>query len=172
MDIKVDNILLDENFNAKVADLGTSCLTNNGATTRRCGTKQYMAPEIMEGDKNSSFDAFKSDAYSLGVTIYVMLTGQFPNTNESTTLTNDSSSKFNVSDSDEKENILLSEVSDECRDFLNCLLCSDPSKRSSVIEVLDHPWISNLEGCIPSSEIFLEMKAREDYIVGQFSSSS
>lgn len=172
MDIKVDNILLDENFNAKLADLGTSCLTNNGTTTRRCGTKQYMAPEIMGGDKNYQFDAFKSDAYSLGVTIYVMLTGKFPNTNESTTMTHDSSSRSNISDSNDKEDILPSEISDECRDFLDCLLCSDPTKRSSVIEVLDHPWISNFEGCLPSSEIFLEMKAREDYIVGQFSASS
>jgi len=171
MDVKVDNILLEENFNCKLADMGTCVKTQNGMTTRRCGTKQYMAPEMLEGHKETSYSAFKSDAYSLGVTIYVMLTGKFPNSNESTTLTNDSSCRSVDSDTT-KEDILLSCISDECKDLLERLLSVDPAKRPSVTEILEHPWLANTGECVSPSDIFLEMKAREDYIVGNHATCS
>lgn len=171
LDVKVDNILLDENYNSKLADLGTSVQTNFGYTSSRCGTKQYIAPEILKGDGKDLFNAFKADAYSLGVTLYVMLTGNFPSKAESTLHTGDYSYNSIESQKDKERSYLLSSLSKDCRDFLSCLLNQNPSERSSVLDVLDHPWISDTASCIPAFEVYMEMKAREDFIVGSCSES-
>jgi len=48
MDLKLENILLDDFFNIKVADLGTAVDVSEsmGYTSKRRGTPHYMAPEI------------------------------------------------------------------------------------------------------------------------------
>mmetsp|Transcript_9330 Transcript_9330/g.9001 ORF Transcript_9330/g.9001 Transcript_9330/m.9001 type:complete len:108 (+) Transcript_9330:449-772(+) len=80
LDIKLENILLDGLFNAKLADLG-SCIEAPEFDTmvdRRRGTLSYMAPEVANLESGQSFMAIPADIYSLGVTIYVMITGEFP----------------------------------------------------------------------------------------------
>ena len=49
LDIKLENILLDEYFNIKLADMGSSVdvSKSEGFTNRRRGTQMYMAPEVM-----------------------------------------------------------------------------------------------------------------------------
>ncbi|KAG0467907.1 hypothetical protein HPP92_017235 [Vanilla planifolia] len=64
-DIKPQNVLLDGNFTAKIADFGLSKLLGTDQTrtiTRMRGTKGYVAPEWF---KNSSITA-KVDVYSFG----------------------------------------------------------------------------------------------------------
>ena len=41
------------------------------------GTTNYMAPEV-SNQKTKRFDAKAADVYSLGVTFYLLLTGEFP----------------------------------------------------------------------------------------------
>ena len=51
-DLKPQNCLLDQNFTIKIADFGFSCplsgTTQEGFSTTRLGTPQYMAPEIWD----------------------------------------------------------------------------------------------------------------------------
>ena len=74
MDIKPHNILLDDNFNAKVADFGLSKLVDRDqsqvVTTMR-GTPGYMAPEWL-----SSVITEKVDVYSFGVVLLEILCGR------------------------------------------------------------------------------------------------
>ncbi|XP_030531756.2 G-type lectin S-receptor-like serine/threonine-protein kinase SD2-5 [Rhodamnia argentea] len=74
MDIKPQNILLDENFNAKVADFGLSKLLDRdqsqAATTMR-GTPGYMAPEWL-----SAIITEKVDVYSFGVVVLEIVCGR------------------------------------------------------------------------------------------------
>ena len=77
-DVKSKNILVKRNGQCCISDLGLAVLhsqeTNiiDYVTTRRVGTKRYMAPEILDETMNfSSFDAFKQvDMYAFGLVLW------------------------------------------------------------------------------------------------------
>ncbi|XP_076910885.1 proline-rich receptor-like protein kinase PERK5 [Bidens hawaiensis] len=76
-DIKSANILLDHDYEAKVADFGLAKLTtdnNTHVSTRVMGTFGYLAPEYASSGKLSE----KSDTFSFGVMLLEILTGRKP----------------------------------------------------------------------------------------------
>ncbi|RLM59065.1 hypothetical protein C2845_PM18G00570 [Panicum miliaceum] len=76
-DIKSANILLDDAFEAKVADFGLAKLTNDSLThisTRVMGTFGYMAPEYASSGKLTD----RSDVFSFGVVLLELITGRKP----------------------------------------------------------------------------------------------
>jgi len=73
-DLRPANVLVAENDMLKVADFGTSRFLEIAAHgTTVIGSPPYMAPEQFHGKA-----VFASDIYSLGVTMYQMLTGVLP----------------------------------------------------------------------------------------------
>jgi len=76
MDLKLNNIMLDEFFNIWIGDFGSVLkVEKEGLTSKKRGTQNYMAPEIKEckGSSWSQFNALKADVYSLGVCLFVLL---------------------------------------------------------------------------------------------------
>ncbi|KAK3141025.1 hypothetical protein QOZ80_5AG0409060 [Eleusine coracana subsp. coracana] len=76
-DIKSSNILLDNNFEAKVADFGLARLALDAVThvtTRVMGTFGYMAPEYASSGKLTE----RSDVFSFGVVLLEIITGRRP----------------------------------------------------------------------------------------------
>ena len=73
-DLRPSNVLVAESGMVKVADFGTSRFLEIAAHgTTIIGSPPYMAPEQFHGKA-----VFASDVYSLGVTMYQMLTGDLP----------------------------------------------------------------------------------------------
>ncbi|KAH7850290.1 hypothetical protein Vadar_030513 [Vaccinium darrowii] len=78
-DIKPQNILLDANYQPKVADFGLSKLLNRGegsnlSFSKMRGTRGYMAPEWVFNHLITS----KVDVYSYGIVVFEMITGRSP----------------------------------------------------------------------------------------------
>ncbi|KAL9252159.1 Proline-rich receptor-like protein [Drosera capensis] len=76
-DIKSSNILLDNNFEARVSDFGLAKFkfeADTHVSTRVVGTFGYMAPEYATSGKLTE----KSDVYSFGVVLLELITGRMP----------------------------------------------------------------------------------------------
>lgn len=94
------------------------------------GTSYYMAPEVLRGDYTQ-----KCDAWSLGILLYMLLTGKAP---------------FSGTDAVIERRILSHSVpyrsehwdhlSEEVQDLVRSLLNKSPSARLSVSQALEHPW--------------------------------
>ena len=74
-DIKTQNIILANNGTLKVTDFGIAkAASSSTTTTNAMGSVHYISPEQARG----GFSDERSDIYSLGITLYEMLTGHVP----------------------------------------------------------------------------------------------
>ena len=78
-DIKPSNIVLDRDGNAKLVDFGLSGMTRHDDRGAFVGTPDYIAPELLRG----AADSHRCDIYSLGATLYHLLSGRPPFDGES-----------------------------------------------------------------------------------------
>ena len=78
-DLKSDNILLDKDLKAKIADFGLAHFKSDNSTFGYCnaGTLVYMAPELLEGTEGAK-NTKECDVYSYGVVLWELGTRQSP----------------------------------------------------------------------------------------------
>lgn len=74
-DLKLENILVDEHLNLKIADFGFACYKNIDCLKSYRGTMTYMAPEIKEG---KVYKGTMVDLFSFGVILFIIVQGIFP----------------------------------------------------------------------------------------------
>ncbi|KAK8839917.1 hypothetical protein M9Y10_031631 [Tritrichomonas musculus] len=81
-DIKIENIMLNSAFDAKVVDFGLArideCFTGKDfvstSLTKGIGTLAYMSPEMASEEEYSN----KTDVYSFGILLQYILIGKLP----------------------------------------------------------------------------------------------
>lgn len=75
-DIKPSNFLLDSYDRVKICDFGLAHKSlHQEETTEWSGTLVFLAPEVI---RFRPYDAFAADIWSLGVSLYMVATGQYP----------------------------------------------------------------------------------------------
>lgn len=75
-DIKLENVMLDDQRNVKLIDFGFSTqIPNTQKVKLFCGTPSYMAPEIV---LKQEFCGPPTDVYASGVLLYAFFCGCFP----------------------------------------------------------------------------------------------
>lgn len=131
-DLKAENVVFFEKLGVvKLTDFGFSnkfCPGQKLETS--CGSLAYSAPEILLGD---SYDAPAVDIWSLGVILYMLVCGQLPfeKANDSETLTMIMDCKYTFPQY----------LSSECKSLISSMLVRDPTKRSTLAHIADHPWL-------------------------------
>ena len=141
-DLKPENILIPKGKKVdytllKIIDFGASVLKKEGDTiSLRFGTPYYIAPEVLVSNYNE-----KCDLWSIGVILYLLLTGEAPYDGE----TDDSICRKIISDDiDFDNNEKLKMLSSDAVDLIKKLLEKDPDKRLNSVQATDHPWIKKM----------------------------
>ena len=137
-DLKPSNLFLDENRELKIGDFGliANVSKDNDRRKTRCGTLEYMAPEIFEnGDKGYLFEV---DIWSMGVIMYQLLTGQIPfkGDTDSETVNNILNIYYNNNHSN---------LSEEAKDLIRQIFVKDVKKRPGLIQILYHDFFHKNE---------------------------
>ncbi|KAL0100922.1 hypothetical protein PUN28_019361 [Cardiocondyla obscurior] len=141
LDIKPQNLVLTGEFpdcDVKLCDFGISRYISHGADIREIlGTPDYVAPEVLNYEPIS----LATDMWSVGVLLYVLLTGcsPFGGDTKQETFCNISRCRLDFPDD------LFEDVSEEARDLMRKLMVKDPNERLTVTECLQHPWFSMFE---------------------------
>ncbi|XP_014896329.1 serine/threonine kinase 17a like [Poecilia latipinna] len=145
LDLKPQNILLTSARplgDIRIVDFGLSRRMDKIAEVREIlGTPEYVAPEILNYEPIS----IATDMWSIGVLIYVMLTGESPFLGDDKQETFLNISQVNVDYSQDT----FEGISSLAVDFIKSLLVKNPRKRATAEECLNHPWLNPLSPSHP-----------------------
>lgn len=160
-DLKTENILLADNFDLKIADFGYATLlsgkSGDGILTTSLGTISYAAPEIL---LRIPYIGTYVDVFSLGVILFIIVTGKMP---FGKAVTFDPFYKFIVKNDYESFWGALTPkielISDQLKTLLNNMLAFDPTQRPSLAEIKSHLWM--LQDFPTNWEVEKELKTRK-----------
>lgn len=149
-DLKIENLLLDENNNIKLIDFGLSncagILGYSDPFSTQCGSPAYAAPELLARKKYGP----KVDVWSIGVNMFAMLTGTLPFTVEPFSLR-----ALYQKMVDKEMNPLPTHLSPVSVNFLRSLLEPDPMKRPNIQQALANRWLNdNYPGKVLNAVIY------------------
>ena len=132
-DFKPENILITKDDTVlKIIDFGLGNIyKHNQLLKTACGSPCYAPPEMI---KEESYDGAKSDIWSSGIILYLMLCGKLPFYHEQNEIMYEKilSGKFEHP----------SHLSENAKDLLDKIIEVDPKKRLNFEEIKSHPWFN------------------------------
>lgn len=131
-DLKIENILIDENDNVKLIDFGLSNFYDNKMLLNTfCGSLYFAAPELLSGQR---YCGPEIDVWSLGVVLYVLLCGSVPFDDENVqglqTKIKEASFSFHKA------------VSRDAMELIHGMITVQPSSRMCLDQVIASPWVN------------------------------
>mmetsp|Transcript_42532 Transcript_42532/g.102852 ORF Transcript_42532/g.102852 Transcript_42532/m.102852 type:complete len:874 (+) Transcript_42532:90-2711(+) len=149
-DLKPENILCASPTDVKVADFGLAKIVNSDGLKTFCGTPQYFAPEVLMRRNTVAGEGRygkPADMWSLGVILYILLTGKPPfGMVDFMDTENDNEDPYDKLKFDTVEDSELWNSMPQAKDLVQHLLRLDPKRRYSVRQACDHPWINMEDG--------------------------
>ncbi len=145
MDIKQQNILIDENLNIKITDFSVSqsyeqYKDGDKFTLPLAGTSLYMSPEVLRKSTIDVEDCNKIDMFSLGILLYNSAFGQFPYQLEYS----DRKNFKGIYDKIMQKNLVFPAFKSYSllfKNFLRGLLNRNIKNRYSINDALEDPWM-------------------------------
>jgi serine/threonine protein kinase len=146
IDLKCENIMIELETNKPIIiDLGLSEIVdeNSDQTCREAGSFEYASTEKVEilkgydSEKGKPFSGFKTDVWSLGIILFVVLYGHYPWKKEE----RKKMIKFEKKHPEVNFPDYLKQISAEAKDLIRKMLEVDFNKRIPLQEVLSHPWL-------------------------------
>lgn len=107
-----------------------------------CGSPTYTAPEIIQ---RKQYGGLEVDIWSLGVVLYVLVTGELPFNGDNFT---DLFAKILLG-----QYTLPEYLSDECQDLISKMLKVEPNERLSLDDIRIHAWTSLDSGPVAKATI-------------------
>ncbi|KAH0790822.1 CAMK family protein kinase [Histomonas meleagridis] len=138
-DLKPENLLLDSQGRLKIADFGLSVFSKNDEQMlqTRCGTPNYVAPEVFSSD---GYDGRPVDIWSAGVILYVMLAAALPF--DAPTLPELARDIMDVKIT-YPDNFPPGAV-----DLMKHIIVANPKSRYTIKQIRKHPWFKVNYKCI------------------------
>jgi serine/threonine protein kinase len=163
-DLKLENVLITTFPTVQLSDFGLSGFVVKGERmTVYCGSPCYLAPEC---HCKIAYDGIKADIWSLGVMLFAMVTGSFPwaVTNSTAMVRQILKGKYDIPKA----------LSMECRSLINGMLQVNPGTRLTMAEVLEHPFLKQLELSpfyrpdeVPSLKLPVTIDVKPEEILGK-----
>ena len=141
-DLKTANILLDKNFNPKIADYGFSTYITNNKIKGCLGTFPYAAPEVLN---DKLYDGVKIDIFSLGVIMFDLVTGI---KGFRLALIKDPMYKLIIQKSYPlfwKQLTQVKGVSEDFKKLYVKMVAKNPEERPSIDDILNDKWMKEIK---------------------------
>lgn len=164
-DLKLGNLFLNDKLEIKLGDFGLAAKLDFDNEKRHtiCGTPNYLAPEVLSSKSGHGYEV---DVWSLGVVLYALVVGKPPFETPEVKMTYEKIKKVIYSF---PEQISLSE---NVKNLITKIFVADPSKRPTLDQILEHPFLNNGVGIpktmhistlamAPNKKMIDEMLSRE-----------
>lgn len=130
-DLKLENVLLDENCNIKIADFGLSNLYHKDKLLQTfCGSPLYASPEIVNG---RPYRGPEVDSWALGVLLYTLVYGTMPF---------DGGDHKNLIRQISNGEYREPTQSSDARGLIRWMLMVNPDRRATVEDIANHWWVN------------------------------
>jgi serine/threonine protein kinase len=148
-DLKIENILISKNGDIKIIDFGLSNLFSPQYHLKTfCGSLYFAAPELLQAKQYTGPEV---DIWSFGIVLYVLVCGKVPFDDQSMPQLHAKIKKGHVeyppwlSQGRPLKDIfrdLANPLSSECKNLISRMLVTDPSRRATLTEIMNHPWMT------------------------------